>query len=328
MSAAESLVNGFGRLHRSLRLSVTDRCNLRCRYCMPAEGMKWLPREELLTDEELLRVVSLFARMGISEIRVTGGEPLVRPGLPALIGRITATPGRARGRDDHQRGPPRRHRGRPGGQRPQPAQREHRLARPRALRAHHPPPRPRPGARGPRRVRAPRVAAADQGERGRPAGRQRARRAPAGRAGPAPAVRRALHRGDAARRAARVDPRLGPVGRGAAGDDRREVAPAADGPGAGVGHGHQLAVRRRGRDAPVRLVGHRAVLRELRPPAAHGRRAAAHLPLRRVGDRHPRPAARRVRPTRSSRGSPTARWPARRPATGWPTPAGPTSAGR
>ena len=87
------LVDGFGRFHRSLRLSVTDRCNLRCRYCMPAEGMKWLPREELLTDEELLRVVGLFARMGVSEIRVTGGEPLVRPGLPALIGRITATEG-------------------------------------------------------------------------------------------------------------------------------------------------------------------------------------------------------------------------------------------
>lgn len=87
------LRDGFGRLHRSLRLSVTDRCNLRCRYCMPAEGMTWLPREELLSDDELVRVVGLFARMGVSEIRVTGGEPLVRPGLPALIGRITATPG-------------------------------------------------------------------------------------------------------------------------------------------------------------------------------------------------------------------------------------------
>ena len=87
-----SLVDGFGRFHRSLRLSVTDRCNLRCRYCMPAEGMKWLPREELLTDEELLRLVALFARLGVTEIRVTGGEPLVRPGLPALIGRVVATP--------------------------------------------------------------------------------------------------------------------------------------------------------------------------------------------------------------------------------------------
>ncbi len=87
------LTDGFGRTHRSLRLSVTDRCNLRCRYCMPAEGMQWLPRQELLTDDELVRMVGLVARLGISEIRVTGGEPLVRPGLPALIGRITAVPG-------------------------------------------------------------------------------------------------------------------------------------------------------------------------------------------------------------------------------------------
>lgn len=88
-----SLRDGFGRTHRSLRVSVTDRCNLRCRYCMPAEGMKWLPREELLTDDELVRIVRLFAAAGVTEIRVTGGEPLVRPGLPALIGRFTAVEG-------------------------------------------------------------------------------------------------------------------------------------------------------------------------------------------------------------------------------------------
>ena len=93
MSTAVSLRDGFGRTHRSLRVSVTDRCNLRCRYCIPAEGMKWLPREELLTDDELVRVVGLFAGAGVSEIRVTGGEPLVRPALPALIGRFTAIEG-------------------------------------------------------------------------------------------------------------------------------------------------------------------------------------------------------------------------------------------
>lgn len=93
MSEAASLRDGFGRTHRSLRVSVTDRCNLRCRYCMPAEGMKWLPREELLSDDELVRIVRLFAGAGISEIRVTGGEPLVRPGLPALIGRFAAVEG-------------------------------------------------------------------------------------------------------------------------------------------------------------------------------------------------------------------------------------------
>jgi GTP 3',8-cyclase len=87
------LVDGYGRTHRSLRLSVTDRCNLRCRYCMPAEGMAWLDRDELLGDEELVRVVRLLARLGITDLRVTGGEPLVRAGLPGLIARISAVPG-------------------------------------------------------------------------------------------------------------------------------------------------------------------------------------------------------------------------------------------
>lgn len=88
-----SLRDGFGRVHRSLRLSVTDRCNLRCRYCMPAEGMRWLPREELLSYEELERVVRLLAGHGITDVRVTGGEPLVRAELPALVERIAAAPG-------------------------------------------------------------------------------------------------------------------------------------------------------------------------------------------------------------------------------------------
>ena len=91
--SATSLVDGFGRGHRALRVSVTDRCNLRCRYCMPAEGMKWLPREEILTDDELVRVVTLMAGLGVQELRVTGGEPLVRPGLANLVERFNAIPG-------------------------------------------------------------------------------------------------------------------------------------------------------------------------------------------------------------------------------------------
>jgi cyclic pyranopterin phosphate synthase len=87
------LIDGFGRTHRSLRLSVTDRCNLRCRYCMPAEGMEWLPREDLLSYEELERIVRLLAALGVTDVRVTGGEPLVRAELPRLIGRIVAVPG-------------------------------------------------------------------------------------------------------------------------------------------------------------------------------------------------------------------------------------------
>lgn len=87
------LVDRLGRVARALRLSVTDRCNLRCRYCMPAEGMPWLTRDELLTDDELVRAAALFARLGVGDIRVTGGEPLVRPGLASLIARLRALPG-------------------------------------------------------------------------------------------------------------------------------------------------------------------------------------------------------------------------------------------
>jgi cyclic pyranopterin phosphate synthase len=87
------LTDRLGRVARALRVSVTDRCNLRCRYCMPAEGMPWLAREELLTDDELVRVVGVFAALGVGDLRVTGGEPLVRPGLPALVRRFRALPG-------------------------------------------------------------------------------------------------------------------------------------------------------------------------------------------------------------------------------------------
>jgi cyclic pyranopterin phosphate synthase len=86
------LVDGFGRVARALRVSVTDRCNLRCRYCMPAEGLPWLPRKDVLTDDEIVAVVGLFARLGVRDVRVTGGEPLVRPGVADLVRRIVAIP--------------------------------------------------------------------------------------------------------------------------------------------------------------------------------------------------------------------------------------------
>ena len=89
----EPLTDAFGRVHRSLRLSVTDRCNLRCRYCMPAEGMAWLGRDELLDADELARLVALFARLGVTDVRVTGGEPLVRPGIAEIVARVKGTPG-------------------------------------------------------------------------------------------------------------------------------------------------------------------------------------------------------------------------------------------
>ena len=80
------LADSFGRVATDLRVSVTDRCNLRCSYCMPPEGLDWLPRPELLTDDELGRLLRVAVqRLGITEIRFTGGEPLLRRGLPAIV---------------------------------------------------------------------------------------------------------------------------------------------------------------------------------------------------------------------------------------------------
>ena len=84
------LVDGFGRVARDLRLSLTDRCTLRCTYCMPETGMTWLPRGDLLTDDEILRLVDVAVSLGIEELRLTGGEPLLRPGVAGLVGRLHA----------------------------------------------------------------------------------------------------------------------------------------------------------------------------------------------------------------------------------------------
>src|SRR5688572_20919586 len=85
----QPLVDGFGRVHRDLRISVTDRCNFRCTYCMPEEGMQWLPREEILTFEEIERVARLLVeRYGFDGIRLTGGEPTVRARLPVLVEKL------------------------------------------------------------------------------------------------------------------------------------------------------------------------------------------------------------------------------------------------
>jgi cyclic pyranopterin phosphate synthase len=80
------LVDTFGRVADDLRISVTDRCNFRCTYCMPAEGLAWLPRDELLTFEELTRLLSVFIRLGVRSLKVTGGEPTIRADLPTLVG--------------------------------------------------------------------------------------------------------------------------------------------------------------------------------------------------------------------------------------------------
>src|SRR4051812_49975294 len=84
----DRLIDGWGREIRSLRVSVTDKCNFRCKYCMPAEGLEWLPRDEVLTFEEIERLVRLLAAMGVDEVRLTGGgAPLPRapPPPPAKL---------------------------------------------------------------------------------------------------------------------------------------------------------------------------------------------------------------------------------------------------
>ena len=86
------LVDRFGRPPRSLRLSVTDRCNLRCQYCMPEQDYVWLPRESLLSFEETGAIVDAFTPLGVNRIRITGGEPLLRRDLPVLIESLAARP--------------------------------------------------------------------------------------------------------------------------------------------------------------------------------------------------------------------------------------------
>jgi cyclic pyranopterin phosphate synthase len=85
----EPLRDGHGRSIGDLRVSVTDRCNFRCQYCMPAEGLPWLDRAELLTFEEIERLVRLFAALGVRDVRLTGGEPLARKELPKLVGMLS-----------------------------------------------------------------------------------------------------------------------------------------------------------------------------------------------------------------------------------------------
>jgi cyclic pyranopterin phosphate synthase len=85
------LSDAFGRVATDLRVSLTDRCNLRCSYCMPAEGLDWLPKPTVLTDDELVRLVGIaVTRLGVREVRFTGGEPLLRRGLTGIVARVAA----------------------------------------------------------------------------------------------------------------------------------------------------------------------------------------------------------------------------------------------
>jgi cyclic pyranopterin phosphate synthase len=89
----EPLTDTFGRVHDNLRISVTDRCNIRCYYCMPETGVEFMERHEILSFEEIERFVRVAASLGVTKLRVTGGEPLVRKDLPDVIARLIAIPG-------------------------------------------------------------------------------------------------------------------------------------------------------------------------------------------------------------------------------------------
>jgi GTP 3',8-cyclase len=91
--AAQPLIDSFGRVHDNLRISVTDRCNIRCFYCMPEHEVRFVERREILDFEEIERFVHIAVGLGINKVRITGGEPLVRRDLPVLIRRLVAIPG-------------------------------------------------------------------------------------------------------------------------------------------------------------------------------------------------------------------------------------------
>jgi GTP 3',8-cyclase len=93
MVVHEPIFDGHGRRISDLRVSVTDRCNFRCQYCMPAEGLPWLERSEILTFEEIDRLVGLFVSLGIEDVRLTGGEPLVRRDFPTLVAMLARIDG-------------------------------------------------------------------------------------------------------------------------------------------------------------------------------------------------------------------------------------------
>ncbi|WFE95488.1 GTP 3',8-cyclase MoaA [Micromonospora sp. WMMD987] len=96
-TTAGVLVDRYGRIARDLRVSLTDKCNLRCTYCMPAEGLPWLAGPQLLTDAEIIRLVRVAVqRLGVTEVRFTGGEPLIRPGLVGIVAAVAALTPRPR----------------------------------------------------------------------------------------------------------------------------------------------------------------------------------------------------------------------------------------
>ena len=225
-----TLIDSFGRKIVNLRISVTDRCNLRCSYCIPTEDVEWLPREGVLSFEEIERFVRVVAPLGIRKLRLTGGEPLLRKDLPDLVARLTAVPGiEDVGMTTNAV--------RPGAQGPVVAGRRapavERVAGhggPRALRAAHPARQPagRPGRAG--RGRRGGVRAGEDQRRHR-APQEPGRGGAAGEAGARTRLRPALHRVHADRHGRRLaEGRRGPQRRdpGAAAGDRARWNPSAN----------------------------------------------------------------------------------------------------
>ena len=274
----EPLRDSWGREIKSLRVSVTDKCNFRCRYCMPAEGLEWLAARR---GAELRGDRAARARAGGDGRRGGAADRRRAARAPRPAGARRAArrdPRRERPLADDERRP-----ARPPGRaarrgRPDAAERLARLALARALHRDHAPRRARPRARRARGGRALPGAAADQGQLRGDARLHRGRGAGAGRARAAQAVRRALHRVHAARRGRVVARRRRAHRRRDPRPDRGALAAGGD-PGEGVLDRAALPLRRRRRRDRLRQSGLRAVLLELRPDPPDRRRPAAHLPL-------------------------------------------------
>ena len=320
LPGVEPLVDSWGREIKSLRVSVTDKCNFRCRYCMPAEGLEWLERDELLSFEEMARLVRLLASMGVEEVRLTGGEPLVRRDLPVLVELLSGIDGvndlslTTNGVLLDRLAKPLVDAGLTR------LERLARLALARALHGDHAARRARPRARGPRGGRALSAAAADQGQLRRDAWVHGGRGARARRARAPQALRRALHRVHAARRRRVVARRRGAHRRRDPRPDRGALAARGD-PREGLVDGAPVPLRRRkGRDR-VRQPGLGAVLLELRPDPAHGRRPAPDVPLLAEGMGSQDPAAGGRHRRASSRRFCASRYVTRSSSTGSTSPA-------
>src|ERR1700721_2488267 len=200
------LTDAYGRVATDLRVSLTDRCNLRCAYCMPPEGLDWLPSPAVLTGDEIVRLVTIGVEaLGIREVRFTGGEPLLRPDLADIIAATPPPPQATAGYlADQQRHRTEAARGGAEGGGPRPDQR---LARHAATRGvpQADPPRPARRRAGRAGGRHRRRAGTGQGQRGADARPERRRGPRIAGLLPRARLRAAVHRADAARRAARLE---------------------------------------------------------------------------------------------------------------------------